>query len=68
MSAPFPRRQQDELRGELSPAERAVKQQQRYTRAPWLDKRIRRGDDFAGDAWTDDQDGSVRYTAVGCRP
>jgi len=32
-----------------------------YERAPALDKRIARGDDFAGDAW-------VRWVAVGHRP
>lgn len=32
-----------------------------YYRVPALDKRIARGDDFAGDAW-------VRYTAVGHQP
>lgn len=32
-----------------------------YYRAPSLDKRIARGDDFAGDAW-------VRYTGVGHQP
>lgn len=32
-----------------------------YERAPTLDKRIARGDDFAGDAW-------VRWVAVGHRP
>lgn len=32
-----------------------------YERAPSLDKRISRGDDFAGDAW-------VRWVAVGHRP
>lgn len=33
----------------------------KYERRPELDKRIGRGDDFAGDAW-------VRYTAVGHSP
>ena len=33
----------------------------RYERRPELDKRIARGDDFAGDAW-------VRWTAVGHSP
>lgn len=32
-----------------------------YYRVPSLDKRIAKGDDFAGDAW-------VRYTAVGHKP
>ena len=34
-----------------------------WKRKPELDKRIKRGDDFAGDAWVNDA-GDVRYTVV----
>lgn len=40
----------------------------RFTRAPEHDRRIRRGDDFAGDAWVDRVTGAVRYVAVGVEP
>jgi hypothetical protein len=36
-----------------------------WKREPKLDKRIARGDDFAGDAWINQQTGQVRYVAVG---
>lgn len=37
----------------------------KYTRAPEHDKRIERGDDFAGDAWLNNGTGSIEYGAVG---
>lgn len=37
----------------------------RYVRAPHLDKRIARGDDFAGDAWLDTHTGEIVFSAVG---
>jgi hypothetical protein len=40
----------------------------KWARAPGLDRRIRRGDDFAGDAWRNAQTGELRYVAVGHRP
>jgi hypothetical protein len=40
-----------------------------WTRAPELDKRIRHGDDFAGDAWRGRAvDRPLQYTAVGHAP
>ncbi len=36
-----------------------------WRRKPKLDKRIARGDDFAGDAWVNILTGTVRYVAVG---
>jgi hypothetical protein len=38
---------------------------QMWQRKPGLDKRIARGDDFAGDAWINMGTGEVRYVAVG---
>jgi hypothetical protein len=38
-----------------------------FTRAPEHDRRIGRGDDFAGDAWMDST-GAITYTVVGHRP
>lgn len=37
----------------------------RYLRKPEADRRISRGDDFAGDAWLDTQTGETVYTVVG---
>lgn len=37
----------------------------RYVRKPEADRRISRGDDFAGDAWLDTQTGETVYTVVG---
>jgi hypothetical protein len=37
----------------------------RYSRMPAADKRIARGDDFAGDAWLDTATGDTVYTVVG---
>ena len=37
----------------------------KYTRAPQHDRRIRRGDDFAGDAWLNNETGKIEYGAVG---
>ncbi len=45
-----------------------VMPKERWTRVPPLDRRVARGDDFAGDAWLDRETGTTRYTAVGCRP
>lgn len=43
--------------------------QPRYIRAPQFDRRIGRGDDFAGDGWIDCADSQkVIWTAVGHRP
>jgi hypothetical protein len=40
----------------------------RYVREPDHDRRIRRGDDFAGDAWRDRATGDIHYVAVGVDP
>lgn len=40
----------------------------RYIREPDNDRRIGRGDDFAGDAWRDRQTGEIKYVAVGHNP
>ena len=40
----------------------------RYERQPDHDRRIGRGDDFAGDAWRDRQNGEITYVAVGHDP
>jgi hypothetical protein len=37
----------------------------RYVRKPEADKRVSRGDDFAGDAWIDATTGETVYTVVG---
>lgn len=37
----------------------------RFTRIPEQDRRIGRGDDFAGDAWLDRNTGQIAYGAVG---
>lgn len=37
----------------------------RYVRFPLGDRRIRRGDDFAGDAWLDLQNEEIVYSVVG---
>lgn len=39
-----------------------------YTRAPEHDKRIARGDDFAGDAWRNRETATIRWVAVGHNP
>ena len=55
----------------LSPAERALAVKIRHSpwhREPSSDRRIRRGDDFAGDAWRNGQTNELRFTAVGYRP
>lgn len=39
-----------------------------WVRAPQHDRRISRGDDFAGDAWMDRQTGTIRFVAVGQSP
>lgn len=39
-----------------------------WQRAPELDKRIGRGDDFAGDAWKHISNGKVHYVSVGVTP
>lgn len=36
-----------------------------WKRAPEHDRRIRRGDDFAGDAWRNTETGEIRWVAVG---
>ena len=41
---------------------------ERYVREPAHDRRIRRGDDFAGDAWRDSATKEIRYVAVGHNP
>lgn len=41
---------------------------QRYERRSDHDRRFGRGDDFAGDAWRDRQNGIIRYVAVGHTP
>ncbi len=38
-----------------------------WKRAPQHDRRIGRGDDFAGDAWVKTATGAIHYTAVGRR-
>lgn len=40
----------------------------RFVRAPEHDRRVRRGDDFAGDAWRDRDTGEIKYVAVGVEP
>lgn len=40
-------------------------QYNRFIRAPQHDRRIGRGDDFAGDAWLDQRTGEIEYGAVG---
>lgn len=40
----------------------------RFARIPEHDRRIRRGDDFAGDAWRDRDTGEIKYVAVGVEP
>jgi hypothetical protein len=40
----------------------------RYTREPDRDKRLNRGDDFAGDAWRDNETGKIKYVAVNRDP
>jgi len=37
----------------------------RFERRPDQDRRIRRGDDFAGDAWLDRKTGRIVYSVVG---
>lgn len=37
----------------------------RYQRQPQRDRRIKRGDDFAGDAWLDTKTGQIVYGVVG---
>lgn len=37
----------------------------KYTRAPEHDRRIERGDDFAGDAWLNNETGDIEYGVVG---
>ena len=37
----------------------------RFIREPAGDRRIARGDDFAGDAWIDNESGELVYGAVG---
>lgn len=37
----------------------------RYIRQPDHDRRIARGDDFAGDAWLDTETGAIVYSVVG---
>ena len=39
-----------------------------WERAPEHDKRIGRGDDYAGDAWRHVETGELRYVAVGHNP
>jgi len=46
----------------------APQRPRRFERAPNHDRRIRRGDDFAGDAWRDLETGSIVYVAVGQHP
>lgn len=41
------------------------KRGERYVRAPEHDRRISRGDDFAGGAWLDTVTGEIVYGAVG---
>ena len=43
-------------------------QNYRYVRDPAHDPRIRRGDDFAGDAWRNRETDEIRYVAVGPNP
>ena len=38
---------------------------QRFVRAPDCDKRVANGDDFAGDAWLDQETRQIVYGAVG---
>ncbi len=68
----------DELAGELSPAESNLAARiaracgatgaPTWVRVPEHDRRIARGDDFAGDAWRHLETGELRYVAVGRKP
>jgi hypothetical protein len=40
----------------------------RYERRTAHDKRLRRGDDYAGDAWFDTVEKRIKYVAVGTDP
>lgn len=40
----------------------------RFTREPSQDRRIARGDDFAGDAWKDQKYGEITHVVVGHNP
>jgi hypothetical protein len=40
----------------------------RFQRVSNHDRRIRRGDDFAGDTWRDRETGAITYVAVGQKP
>lgn len=53
---------------DLAKAARAAPAQPQWQRIPERDKRIGRGDDFAGDAWIDPASGCVQYTVVGQQP
>lgn len=37
-----------------------------YIRKPEHDRRIERGDDFAGDAWLNTRTGNIEWGTVGC--
>lgn len=39
-----------------------------WMRAPDLDTRVARGDDYAGDAWRNSRSGEIKRVAVGRRP
>src|SRR5690606_34380408 len=52
----------------LAVGEITVANSPEWVRAPQHDRRISRGDDFAGDAWMDRQTGTIRYVAVGQSP
>jgi hypothetical protein len=43
-------------------------QQRWWVRAPELDRRVERGDDYAGDAWRYITTGEVKWTAVNHGP
>jgi hypothetical protein len=61
----------DELGRPLSSAELAIAAKIRHSpwhREPSSDRRIRRGDDYAGDAWRNVHSGELRHVGVGQRP
>lgn len=52
----------------LAVGEITVANSPEWVRAPQHDRRISRGDDFAGDAWMDRQTGTIKHVAVGHHP
>jgi hypothetical protein len=55
----------DNAREELEKLCQATDKTKRFFRIHAYDRRIARGDDFAGDAWLDKASGRIAYSAVG---